>query len=47
MIEYIVMLLVGLAGGFGLGLLIKGKVAAGKIKDAESEAARIIAGAER
>jgi ribonuclease Y len=41
------MLLVGLAGGFGLGLLIKGKVAAGKIKDAESEAARIIAGAER
>jgi ribonuclease Y len=47
MTEYIVMLLVGLAGGFGLGLLIKGKVAAGKIKDAESEAARIIAGAER
>jgi ribonuclease Y len=47
MIEYVVLLLVGLAGGFGLGLLIKGKVAAGKIKDAEAEAARIIAAAER
>ncbi len=47
MIEYIVLLLVGLAGGFGLGLLIKGKVAAGKIKDAEAEGARIIAAAER
>ncbi|MGE5174040.1 MAG: ribonuclease Y [Betaproteobacteria bacterium] len=47
MIEYVVLLIAGLAGGFGLGLLIKGKVAAGKIKDAESEAARIIAAAER
>ncbi len=47
MIEYAVILLVGLAGGFGLGLLIKGKVAAGKIKDAEAEAARIVAAAER
>jgi ribonuclease Y len=47
MIEYIVLLIVGLAGGFGLGLLIKGRVAAGKIKDAEEEAARIVANAER
>ncbi len=47
MIEYIVLLLAGLAGGFGLGLLIKGKAAAGKIRDAEGEAAKIIASAER
>jgi len=47
MIEYIVLLMAGLAGGFGLGLLIKGKAAAGKIRDAEGEAARIIANAER
>ncbi|HUI46426.1 MAG TPA: ribonuclease Y [Nitrospirota bacterium] len=47
MIEYIVLLVAGLAGGFGLGLLIKGKAAAGKIRDAEGEAARIIANAER
>lgn len=47
MIEYIVLLIAGLAGGFGLGLLIKGRVAAGKIKDAEGEAGRIIASAER
>jgi ribonuclease Y len=47
MIEYIVLLIAGLAGGFGLGLLIKGRVAAGKIRDAEGEAARIIANAER
>ncbi len=47
MIEYIALAFVGLAGGFGIGLLIKGKVAAGKIKDAESEAARIIAAADR
>ncbi len=47
MIEYIALVFAGLAGGFGIGLLIKGKVAAGKIKDAESEAARIIAAADR
>jgi ribonucrease Y len=47
MIEYIVLVVVGLAGGFGLGLLVKGRVAAGKIKDAEAEAARIITAAER
>ncbi len=47
MIEYIALLVAGLAGGFGLGLLIKGKAAAGKIRDAEGEAARIIANAER
>jgi ribonucrease Y len=47
MIEYIVLLVAGLAGGFGLGLLIKGKAAAGKIRDAEGEAARIIVNAER
>jgi ribonuclease Y len=47
MIEYIVLLIVGLAGGLGLGLLIKGRVAAGRIKDAEGEAARIVANAER
>jgi ribonuclease Y len=47
MIDYIVLLVAGLAGGFGLGLLIKGKAAAGKIRDAEGEAARIIANAER
>ena len=47
MIEYIVLLIAGLAGGFGLGLLIKGRMAAGKIRDAEEEAARIVANAER
>ncbi|OGW48669.1 MAG: ribonuclease Y [Nitrospirae bacterium GWC2_57_9] len=47
MIEYIVLLIAGFAGGFGLGLLIKGRVAAGKIKGAEEEAARIVANAER
>ncbi len=47
MIEYVVIVLVGLAAGFGLGLLIKGKAAAGKIKDAEAESARIVAAAER
>jgi ribonucrease Y len=47
MIEYIVLVVAGLAGGFGLGLLVKGKAAAGKIRDAEGESARIIANAER
>ncbi len=47
MIEYIVLVLAGLVAGTGLGLLIKGRAAAGKIRDAEAEAARIIANAER
>jgi ribonuclease Y len=47
MFDYIMLLLVGLAMGLGAGLLIKGKSAAGKIKEAEAEAARIIANAER
>jgi ribonucrease Y len=47
MIEYIMLLVVGLAIGLGIGLLIKSKSAAGKIRDAEAEAVRIIAGAER
>jgi ribonuclease Y len=47
MIEYIVITIVGLVLGVGVGLLIKGKSATGKIKDAEAEAARIIATAER
>jgi ribonuclease Y len=47
MMEYIVLFALGLAAGLGAGLMIKGKTAAGKIKDAEAEAARIIASAER
>ena len=47
MTEYIVIVIIGLALGIGAGLLIKGKSAAGKIKDAEAEAARIISTAER
>ena len=47
MFDYIMLLFVGLAVGLGAGLLIKGKSAAGKIKEAETEAARIIANAER
>ena len=47
MIEYIVLLIVGLALGAGAGLMYKTKAASGKIKDAEAEAARIVAAAER
>ena len=47
MIEYIVIFIVGLALGAGVGLMIKGKAAANKVKDAEAEAAKIIANAER
>ncbi len=47
MIGYIAIALATLAAGFGVGLLLKGRVAAGKIRDAESEAARIVATAER
>lgn len=46
MIE-IVVLVAGLAVGVGIGLLVKGKAVAGKIKDAEAEAGRIVAAAER
>ncbi|HEX9019730.1 MAG TPA: ribonuclease Y [Nitrospirota bacterium] len=47
MVEYIGILAAGLAMGVGAGLLIKGKSAAGKIKDAEAEAVRIVSAAER
>ena len=47
MIEYLVIVIAGLGVGIGVGLMIKGKSVAGKIKDAEAEAARIIATAER
>jgi ribonuclease Y len=47
MIESIVIIVAGIAVGIGVGLMIKGKSAAGKIKDAEAEAARIVAAAER
>jgi ribonuclease Y len=45
--SYILLVLGGLAAGFGVGLMVKGRMAAGKIKEAESEAARIVATAER
>jgi len=48
MIEnYILFVLGGLAAGFGIGLMVKGRMAAGKIKEAETEAVRIVANAER
>jgi ribonuclease Y len=47
MIEYVALLIAGLAVGVGLGLMIKGKSAAGKIRTAEAEAVRIVAAAER
>jgi ribonuclease Y len=47
MFEYIVLTVVGLAIGLGAGLLIKGKSAAGKIKEAETEATRIVSNATR
>ncbi|HWR72182.1 MAG TPA: ribonuclease Y [Nitrospirota bacterium] len=47
MIEYLVIVIAGLGVGIGVGLMIKGKSVASKIKDAEAEAARIIATAER
>ena len=47
MIVYIVLIIAGIAGGFGIGLVMKGRVAAGKIRDAETEAARIVTNAER
>ena len=47
MIEYGMIILVTLAAGIGLGLLIKGKMVAGKVRDAESEASRIVVNAKR
>ena len=47
MMEYIVIGIIGLIVGGGLGLMIKGKSAAGKVRDAEAEATRIVANAER
>jgi ribonuclease Y len=47
MIEYVVIAIAGLIVGGGIGLMIKGKAAAGKVRDAEAEAARILANAER
>lgn len=47
MIEYLLIAVACLGAGIGIGLMIKGKSAAGKIKDAEAEAARIVAAAER
>lgn len=48
MIEYyIVLLIVGIALGGGIGMMVKGKTAAGKIRDADAEAAKILANAER
>ncbi len=47
MIEYVVVAIVCLAAGAGVGLLLKGKAAAGRVRDAESEAAKIVSAAER
>lgn len=47
MIEYLIIAIAGFGVGIGVGLAIKGKSVAGKIKDAEAEAARIISTAER
>jgi ribonuclease Y len=47
MIEYIVIAVIGLALGGVIGIMVKGKAAAGKVKDAETEAGKIIANAER
>lgn len=44
--EYLI-LIVGLAAGIGLGLVIKGRATADRLREAEAEAARIIAAAER
>lgn len=47
MIEYLLTLVLGLGAGIGLGVILKGRAAAGRLRDAEAEAARIIAAAER
>jgi ribonuclease Y len=47
MIEYVVLLIIGIAAGIAGGFMLKGKAAAGKIRDAQSDASRIIANAER
>jgi ribonuclease Y len=47
MIEYIGMLIAGLVLGGAVAFVLKGKAAAGKVKEAEAEAARMLANAER
>lgn len=47
MIEYLLTLVLGLSAGIGLGVILKGRAAAVRLRDAEAEAARIIAAAER
>jgi ribonuclease Y len=47
MIEYVVVAIVGLVAGAAVGLMLKGKAAAGKVRDAEAEAAKILSVAER
>lgn len=47
MIEYLLTLVLGLGAGIGLGVILRGRAAAGRLRDAEAEAARIIAAAER
>lgn len=47
MIEYAVILAAGLAVGAGLGMILKGRALSKRRQDAEAEAARIIAAAER
>jgi ribonuclease Y len=47
MTEYILILIAGLALGGGVAFVVKGRSAAGKLRDAEAEAAKVLANAER
>jgi ribonuclease Y len=47
MIEYVVVAIVGLVAGAAVGLMLKGKAAAGKVRDAEAVAEMIRSVAER
>ncbi len=47
MVEYAVILIIGLAAGAGLGIALKGRTLSKRLRDVEAEAARIIADAER
>jgi ribonucrease Y len=47
MTEYILILIAGLALGGGVAFVVKGRSAAGKLRDAEADAAKVIANAER
>jgi len=47
MTDYILILIAGLILGGGVAFVLKGRAAAGKIKDAEAEAAKVLASAER